>query len=124
VGKFTAYLVIASCHSVSNHVMCLSGFSGVICFFQPESLALSLNPFLRVVPWSGQGLLLKVSRLHSTLTVTSHRIEFMLWLITSLVITDWQFVSSCSPRTGYTAAVSFHYRPVDSGLARIFTSPR
>jgi hypothetical protein len=34
----------------------------------------------------------------------------------SLFVTDWQFASSCSPRSDYSAAVTFSYRPVDSDL--------
>jgi hypothetical protein len=34
----------------------------------------------------------------------------------SLFVTDWQFASSCSPRSDFSAAVTFSYRPVDSDL--------
>ena len=46
--------------------------------------------------------------------VTPDRIEFTFGASRLPDITDWQFASSCSPRSDYAAAVSFHYRLVDS----------
>jgi len=47
--------------------------------------------------------------------VLSHRIEFRFRLSLSPVLADWPFASSCSPRSDYAAAVTFHYRSSDLG---------
>jgi hypothetical protein len=56
--------------------------------------------------------------------VAPHRIEFTFRLLESLFITDWQFASSCFPRTDFAAAVTFSYRPVDPDLTGTRTPPR
>ncbi|MDA1277796.1 MAG: hypothetical protein O2960_27685, partial [Verrucomicrobia bacterium] len=48
--------------------------------------------------------------------VAPHRIEFTFRLHWSLSITDWQFASSCFPRSAFAAAVTFSYRSVDLDL--------
>jgi hypothetical protein len=55
--------------------------------------------------------------------VAPHRIEFTFRLLESLFITDWQFASSCFPRTDFAAAVTFSYRPVDPDLTGTRTPP-
>ena len=123
-GKFTTYLVAASCHSVSNHVM---HTTGLFCRHWPL-LPLRFvgccrrrfhRPLLREL-----GLELRVSQLSCMLTrcTPPNRVHFQAPL--SLFITDWQFASSCSPRTAFTAAVTFRYRSVDPDLTGTFTPLR
>ena len=64
---------------------------------------------------------LKASRLRSTLArhTPPNRVHCRNRMVPC--ITDWQFASSCSPRSDFAAAVSFRYRPVDSGLIGTLT---
>ena len=114
--KFTTYLVVASCHSVSNHVMHTTGlFSRHFSFLQRRFVGCCLScyqlPLLREL-----GLELRVSHYSCTLTrcTPPNRVHFQAH--SSLFITDWQFASSCFPRTDFAAAVTFSYRSVDFDL--------
>jgi hypothetical protein len=62
------------------------------------------------------GLELKVSHLGRILTCCTppNRVHFEAHI--NLFITDWQFASSCSPRSDFAAAVTFSYRSVDDDL--------
>src|SRR5207245_843040 len=70
------------------------------------------------------GLELRVSRYSCTLTrcTPPNRVHFQAHL--SLLITDWQFASSCFPRTDFAAAVTFSYRSVDLVLTGTFAPLR
>jgi len=70
------------------------------------------------------GLELRVSRYSCTLTrcTPPNRVHFQAHL--SLLITDWQFASSCFPRTVFAAAVTFSYRSVDLDLTGTFAPLR
>ena len=122
--KFTTYLVVASCHSVSNHVMHTTGlFCRHLSFFSSGSLAVAAVVFQR--PLLGElGLELRVSHYSCTLTrcTPPNRVHFQ--APSRLFITDWQFASSCSPRTDFAAAVTFSYRSVDLDLTGTLTPLR
>lgn len=112
VGKFTAYFANVSCHSASNHVICISGlFYRLCCSFNRTDW---LVPRHRCRPrFRGLGLHSRLRDYLARSPVISHRIEFRIRLSLSLVLADWQFASSCSPRSDYAAAVTFHYRTSD-----------
>jgi hypothetical protein len=119
--KFTAYFVVASCHSVSNHVMHTPGlFCRHLSFLQLRTLAVAAA-VSGCLSCESLGLSsgFRVIVAHSP--VAPHRIEFTFRLIWSLFITDWQFASSCFPRTDFAAAVTFSYRSVDLDLTGTFT---
>src|SRR5436190_10043512 len=52
------------------------------------------------------------------------QIEFTFRPIWSLFIMDWQFASSCFPRTDFAAAVTFCYRSVELALTGTFAPLR
>jgi len=119
--KFTAYFVVASCHSVSNHVMHTPGlFCRHLSFLQLRFVGCRRSR-LRPPPFRELGLELKVSHYSCTLTrcTPPNRVHFQ--TPASLFVTDWQFASSCSPRTDFAAAVTFSYRFVDLNLTGTFT---
>ncbi len=122
--KFTAYFVVASCHSVSNHVMHTTGlFCRHVPFFSSGSLAVAAA-VSDCLSFESLGLSsgFRVIVAHSP--VAPHRIEFTFRLIWSLFITDWQFASSCFPRSDFAAAVTFSYRSVDLDLTGTFAPLR
>ena len=119
-GKFTAYFVVASCHSVSNHVMHTPGlFCRHLSFLQLRFVGCRRSR-LRPPPFRELGLELRVSHYSCTLTrcTPPNRVHFQAHA--SLFVTDWQFASSCSPRTDFAAAVTFSYRFVDLNLTGTF----
>ena len=119
--KFTAYFVVASCHSVSNHVMHTPGlFCRHLSFLQLRFVGCRRGR-LRPPPFRELGLELRVSHYSCTLTrcTPPNRVHFQ--TPASLFVTDWQFASSCSPRTDFAAAVTFSYRFVDLNLTGTFT---
>ena len=122
--KFTTYLVIASCHSVSNHVMHTTElFCRHLSFLQLRFVGCRRSrfqlPLLREL-----GLELRVSHYSCTLIrcIPPNRVHFQ--ARSSLFVTDWQFASSCSPRTDFAAAVTFSYRSVDLDLTGTFAPLR
>jgi len=122
VGKFTAYPDSVSCHSVSKHRPCAPGRFVVTFVLSAHSAGLSHHRSM--VSYSELGPPLKISRLASTLIRHNppnrvHRRSRM-----TPCITDWQFASSCSPRSACAAAVTFRYRPVDFGLTGTLTPLR
>ena len=123
--KFTAYFVVAFCHSVSNHVVHTSGlFCRHLPFFSSGSLAVAAV-VSNCLSFESLGLssgFRVIMVAHSP--VAPHRIKFTFKLICSLFITDWQSASSCFPRTGPAAAVTFSYRSVDLDLTGTFTPLR
>ena len=122
--KFTTYLVVASCHSVSNHVMHTSGlFFRHFYFFSSGSLAVAAV-VSNCLSFESLGLSSGFRIIVAHSPVAPHRIEFTFRLILSLFVTDWQFASSCFPRTNFAAAVTFSYRSVDLDLMRTFTPLR
>ena len=93
-------------------------------FFHPYPLALA-SVFYTDRLFTEHGLLgarLRVYLVRSP--VTPHRIEFISGSSRNPCITDWHFISSCSPRSGFLAAVSFHYRLVDFSLTGTCTPLR
>src|SRR5436190_5885415 len=122
--KFTAYFAVASCHSVSNHVMHMTGLScRHLLLLQLRFIGCRRSrfqlPLLREL-----GLELRVSHYSCTLIrcIPPNRVHFQ--ARSSLFVTDWQFASSCSPRTDFAAAVTFSYRPVDLDLTGTLTPLR
>ena len=122
--KFTAYFAVASCHSVSNHVMHTTGlFCRHLFLLQLRFIGCRRSrfqlPLLREL-----GLELRVSHYSCTLTrcTPPNRVHFQ--APSSPFVTDWQFASSCSPRTDFAAAVTFSYRPVDLDLTGTLTPLR
>ena len=101
--KFSAYRNNGSCHSVSNHGMCASGIFFCHRFSSSPNAGFGLGRL--VSPdrlFSERGLLgsrLRVSMARSP--VASHRIEFTAGSSRNPCITDWHFISSCSPRSGF-----------------------
>ncbi len=122
--KFTAYFAVASCHSVSNHVMHTTGlFCRHLFLLQLRFIGCRRSPF-RLPLLRELGLELRVSHYSCTLTrcTPPNRVHFQ--ARSSLFVTDWQFASSCSPRTDFAAAVTFSYRPVDLDLTGTLTPLR
>jgi len=120
--KFTAYFVVASCHSVSNHVMHTTGlFCRHLFFFRQLRFVGCRRSRFQLPLLRELGLELRVSHYSCTLTrcTPPNRVHFQAHL--SLFITDWQFASSCFPRTDFAAAVTFSYRSVDLDLTGTFT---
>ena len=122
--KFTVYFAVVSCHSVSNHVMHMTGlFCRHLFLLQLRFIGCRRSrfqlPLLREL-----GLELRVSHYSCTLTRSTppNRVHFQ--ARSSLFVTDWQFASSCSPRTDFAAAVTFSYRPVDLDLTGTLTPLR
>jgi hypothetical protein len=114
--KFTTYLVVASCHSVSNHVVHMSGLFCRHCFFFSSGSLAVAAVVSNCLSFESLGLSsgFRVIVAHSP--AAPHRIEFTFRLFSSLFVTDWQFASSCFPRTDFAAAVTFSYRSVDLDL--------
>jgi hypothetical protein len=122
--KFTAYFVVASCHSVSNHVMHTTGlFCRHLSFLQRRFIGCRRSRF-RLPLLRELGLELRVSRYSCTLTrcTPPNRVHFQAHR--GLFITDWQFASSCFPRSDFAAAVTFSYRSVDVDLTGTFAPLR
>ncbi len=72
-----------------------------------------LDPGIAAVPCGGLGLRSGLRVYLACSPVISHRIEFKVRLSGASVFADWHFVFSCSPRSDYAAAVTFHYRNSD-----------
>jgi hypothetical protein len=124
VGSSLLIPIVASNHSVSNHVMYALGlFSRHLGFFSPQCW-FSASVFSTVSlsgAWaSAQGFAFKLARS----PITPHRIEFTLGASWASVVTDWSFASSCSPQSDYSAAVTFSFRPVDFCLTGTLTPLR
>ncbi len=122
VRKFTAYPDTVSCHSVSKHRPCAPGLFVVTFVLSAHSAGLSHHH--PMISYSELGPPRKISRLASTLI--RHNPPNRVYRRSRLTpcITDWQFASSCSPRSAFAAAVTFRYRPVDFGLTGTLTPLR
>ena len=122
VRKFAAYPDSVSCHSVSIHRSCASGLFVVTFVLSAHNAGLGLHRSM--VSYSELGPPLKISRLASTLIRHNppNRVHCRSRL--TPCVTDWQFASSCSPRSAFAAAVTFRYRPVDFGLTGTLTPLR
>lgn len=122
VRKFTAYPDSVSCHSVSIHRPCTPGLFVVTSVLSALSAGLSHHPSM--ISSSELGPPLKISRLASTLI--RHNPPNRVYRRSRMTpcITDWQFASSCSPRSAFAAAVTFRYRPVDFDLTGTLTPLR
>jgi len=98
-------------------------FLSSIGFVHRRLLAPSLGPCgpasLRSLGWG-----LKASRLPGMLAHDTPPNRVYLGVLTDPSITDWHFVFSCSPRSDYAAAVTFHYRRFDPRLTGTFTPLR
>ena len=122
--KFTAYFVVASCHSVSNHVMHTPGlFCRHLSFFSSGSLAVAAVVSI-CLSFESLGLSsgFRVIIAHSP--VAPHRIEF-----------TFRASRPLSLRTGLSSSVALHGRisppqllsttgPIDFGLTGTFTPLR
>ena len=122
--KFTVYFAVASCHSVSNHVVHTTElFCRHLSFLQLRFVGCRRSRF-QLSLLRELGLELRVSHYSCTLTrcIPPNRVHFQ--ARSSLFVTDWQFASSCFPRTDFAAAVTFSYRPVDLDLTGTLTPLR
>ncbi len=85
-------------------------FGSVVCSSRTDWL----RPRHRCRPLSrGSGLCSGLRVYMARSPVIAHRIEFKLRLSRASFFADWQFAFSCSPRSAYAAAVTFHYRTCD-----------
>ena len=117
--------IFASCHSVSNHVMCTQGL--FLCqsfFFSTIGLVVGRNRCqlpLRCRAWAlTQDFAITWLAHPSHPTESSLRFGFIVEPFHYGLAVRFQLLST----VGFAAAVSFYYRTVDSDLTRTFTSLR
>ena len=124
-GKFTTYLVVASCHSVSNHVMHTTGLFCRHCpfFFSSGSLAVAAA-VSSDLSWESLGLSSGLRVFVARSPVAPNRIEFIFRpMRASLLRTGSSLPVALHGRLS-PAAVTFRYRSVDPDLTGTFTPLR
>lgn len=123
--KFTAYRNNASCHSVSNHVMCAFGIFFRHHFFSSLSAGFGLGLLLRPSLFRAWALRLKASRLpwHARPSHPTESSSLRGPHGTPALRTGISFPVALHGRA-FPAAVSFHYRLVDFSLTGTCTPLR